>query len=79
VVPSVGLSQGRVSESVDGVPFYANWYEKAESVSDQSGVYEGTPISVTLGQYNVLAGQLWIAVPLTLLLSPLLFGWYLSL
>jgi len=26
----------------------------------------------------VLAGQVWIAVPLTLLLSPLLFGWYLS-
>lgn len=42
------------------------------------GYVEGTPVSVTLGQYNVLAGQVWIAVPLTLLLSPLLFGWYLS-
>lgn len=42
------------------------------------GYAEGTPVSVTLGQYNVLAGQVWIAVPLTLLLSPLLFGWYLS-
>jgi hypothetical protein len=42
------------------------------------GYVEGTPISVTLGQYNVLAGQVWIAVPLTLLLSPLLFGGYLS-
>lgn len=42
------------------------------------GYVEGTPVSVTLGQYNVLAGQVWIAVPLTLLLSPLLFGWYFS-
>lgn len=42
------------------------------------GYVEGTPISVTLGQYDVLAGQVWIAVPLTLLVSPLLFGWYLS-
>lgn len=42
------------------------------------GYVENTPVSVTVGQYNVLAGQVWIAVPLTLLLSPLLFGWYLS-
>ncbi|WP_136687836.1 hypothetical protein [Halorhabdus amylolytica] len=42
------------------------------------GYAEGTPASVTLGQYNVLAGQVWIAVPLTLLAAPLLFGWYLS-
>lgn len=42
------------------------------------GYVEGTPVSVTLGQYNVLAGQVWIAVPLALLLSPILFGWYLS-
>jgi hypothetical protein len=42
------------------------------------GYVEGTPVSVTLGQYDVLAGQVWIAVPLTLLLSPLVFGWYLS-
>lgn len=42
------------------------------------GYIEGTPVSVTLGQYDVLAGQVWIAVPLTLLLTPLLFGWYLS-
>ncbi|WP_418286261.1 hypothetical protein [Halorubrum sp. DTA46] len=41
------------------------------------GYVEGTPVSVTLGQYNVLAGQVWIAVPLTLLVSPLLFGAYL--
>jgi len=40
------------------------------------GYVEGTPVSVTLGQYNVLAGQVWIAVPLTLCCSPLLFGWY---
>lgn len=42
------------------------------------GYAEGTPVSVTLGQYNVLAGQVWIAVPLTLLVAPLLFGWYLA-
>lgn len=42
------------------------------------GYVEGTPLSVTLGQYDVLAGQVWIAVPVTLLLTPLLFGWYLS-
>jgi hypothetical protein len=42
------------------------------------GYVEGTPVSVTLGQYDVLAGQVWIVVPLTLLLSPLVFGWYLS-
>ena len=38
------------------------------------GYLEGTPVSVTLEQYNVLAGQVWIAVPLTLLLAPVLFG-----
>jgi hypothetical protein len=42
------------------------------------GYLESTPVSVTLGQYNVLAGQVWIAVPLTLLVSPVLFGWYRS-
>jgi hypothetical protein len=42
------------------------------------GYAEGTPVSVTLGQYNVLAGQVWIAVPIALFVSPLLFGWYLS-
>lgn len=42
------------------------------------GYIENTPVAVTLGQYNVLAGQVWIAVPLALLVSPLLFGWYLS-
>jgi hypothetical protein len=42
------------------------------------GYAEGTPVSVTLGQYNVLAGQVWIAVPITLFVSPLVFGWYLS-
>lgn len=42
------------------------------------GYVEGTPVSVTVGQYNVLAGQVWIAVPIALLVSPLLFGWYFS-
>lgn len=42
------------------------------------GYLEETPVSVTLGQYDVFAGQVWIAVPITLLVSPLLFGWYLA-
>jgi hypothetical protein len=42
------------------------------------GYVEGTPVSVTLGQYDVLAGQVWIAVPIALLVSPVLFGWYLA-
>ena len=42
------------------------------------GAAEGTPVSVTIGQYDVFAGQVWIAVPLTLLFAPVLFGWYLS-
>ncbi|WP_435119603.1 hypothetical protein [Halolamina sp. C58] len=42
------------------------------------GYAEGTPVSVTIGQYDVFAGQVWIAVPLTLLFAPLLFGWWLA-
>jgi len=38
------------------------------------GYAEGTPVSVTLGQYDVFAGQVWILVPLTLLVAPSLFG-----
>jgi len=38
------------------------------------GWAEGTPVSVTLGQYDVFAGQVWILVPITLFLAPLLFG-----
>jgi hypothetical protein len=40
------------------------------------GYLEKTP-AVILGQYDILAGQAWIAVPLTLLLFPLVFRWYL--
>lgn len=42
------------------------------------GYLEGTPVEATLAQYDVLAGQVWIAVPLTLLVAPLLFGWLLA-
>lgn len=42
------------------------------------GYVEGTPVSVTLGRYDVVAGQVRIAVPVALLLAPLAFGWYLS-
>ncbi|MFC7096726.1 hypothetical protein [Halobaculum marinum] len=38
------------------------------------GYAEGTPVSVTLDQYDVLAGQVWILVPVTLVAAPLLFG-----
>ncbi|WP_336035013.1 hypothetical protein [Halobacterium yunchengense] len=38
------------------------------------GAVEGTPVSVTLGQYDVFAGQVWILVPLALLAAPLVFG-----
>lgn len=38
------------------------------------GYAEGTPVSVTIGQYDVTAGQVWIVVPLTLLVAPYLFG-----
>lgn len=38
------------------------------------GYVEGTPVSVTLGQYDVFAGQVWILVPITLFVAPLLFG-----
>lgn len=38
------------------------------------GYVEGTPVSVTLGQYDVLVGQVWILVPITLLVAPTLFG-----
>lgn len=42
------------------------------------GWAEGTPVSVTLAQYDVLAGQIWIVVPLTLLVAPMVFGRYLA-
>ncbi len=38
------------------------------------GYVEGTPVSVTVGQYDVFAGQVWILVPLSLLVAPLVFG-----
>lgn len=38
------------------------------------GWAEGTPVSVTIGQYDVFAGQVWILVPVTLFVAPLLFG-----
>ncbi|WP_435184052.1 hypothetical protein [Halobellus sp. EA9] len=41
------------------------------------GHLEGTPVSETVAQYDVLAGQVWILIPLTLLFAPLVFGWLL--
>ena len=42
------------------------------------GYLEGIPVSETLAQYDVLAGHVWIFVPLTLLVAPLLVGSYLD-
>jgi hypothetical protein len=42
------------------------------------GHVEGTPVEETVGQYNVFAGKVWIAVPLTLLAAPLLLDTVLS-
>ncbi|MFP4590778.1 MAG: hypothetical protein ACLFMX_02160 [Halobacteriales archaeon] len=41
------------------------------------GFLEGTPTDETLAQYDVLGGGVWILVPLTLLVAPTVFGWYL--
>lgn len=38
------------------------------------GYLEGIPIEETLAQYDVLAGQVWIFVPVALLLAPIVFG-----
>lgn len=38
------------------------------------GYLEGIPVEDTLAQYVVLAGQVWILVPLMLLVALLLFG-----
>jgi len=40
------------------------------------GYVEGTSVETTLTQYDVLAGSIWILVPIALLVSPLVFGWY---
>jgi|GEM_PF-263621 len=42
------------------------------------GYVEGVPPAEMISQYDVLAGEVWIIVPLTLLVSPLVFGWYLQ-
>lgn len=42
------------------------------------GFVEGTPIAITLAQYNLFGGSVWISVPLTLLVAPLVFGSLLS-
>lgn len=42
------------------------------------GYLEGIPVEETVAQYNVLAGRVWIVVPITLFVAPLLFGWYVA-
>lgn len=36
------------------------------------------PWSVLMADYNLLRGRVWLFVPLSMLLFPLLFGWYLK-
>lgn len=38
------------------------------------GYLAGTPVTETVGQYDLLAGNLWVFVPLTLLFAPVVFG-----
>lgn len=38
------------------------------------GYIEGSPPSAILAQYNVLSGSIWVVVPITLLLAPLVLG-----
>lgn len=38
------------------------------------GTLEGAPVEEILAQYDVLAGEVWVLVLLTLLVAPLLFG-----
>ncbi len=38
------------------------------------GFLEGAPPRVVLEQYNVLSGSIWVFVPITLLLVPIVFG-----
>lgn len=42
------------------------------------GYLEGIPVSETVAQYDILAGQVWVFVPLALLIAPLVFGSYLD-
>ena len=42
------------------------------------GYLEEVPVSETVAQYDVLAGQVWVFVPLALLIAPLVFGAYLD-
>lgn len=38
--------------------------------------FEGVGLSGLLAQYDVTAGRIWILVPVTLLIAPLVFGYY---
>lgn len=40
--------------------------------------FEGVGLSGVLAQYDVTAGRIWILVPATLLISPLVFGYYIQ-
>ena len=64
-------------ERVELVAIGALWTVLTVGFEFAVGYVEGTPVSVTVGQYDVFAGQVWIAVPIALLVSPLLFGWVL--
>lgn len=38
------------------------------------GYLENTPVSETIAQYDIFAGEVWILVPITLFVAPYLFG-----
>ncbi|AOW81024.1 hypothetical protein HTSR_1859 [Halodesulfurarchaeum formicicum] len=38
------------------------------------GFLAGEPVGTTLAQYDVLAGRIWVLVPIALFVAPLVFG-----
>ncbi|MDH5020226.1 hypothetical protein [Halobacterium rubrum] len=67
-------STGTTYTDLELVAVGAGWTLLTVGFEFLVGYAEGTPVSVTLGQYDVFAGQVWILVPVTLLVAPSLFG-----
>ena len=51
-----------------------SWYVLTIGFEFIVGFLEGAPPSEVLAQYNVFAGNIWVIVPVTLLVAPLVFG-----
>lgn len=56
----------------------AGWFILIITFEFLVGFLEGATGVQTLGQYDVLSGRVWIAVPIVLFISPFVFGWYLE-